>query len=1001
MRPDPILVAVSGAIVQASRRSAKHLMQYTEMLNRGQLPPTELLEVEHKEELICEDIKYSFSVKQSGPMTFTVATGGTYVQGDVRSLADGGYLLLLGGKSHVAYYTTEAIGSKLVLDGQTSIFSLDYDPTKMVADSAGKLVRCLVEDGAHVTKGAPFAEVEVMKMLMPLLAQESGTLTWEKSEGSTMLPGDVLATMALDDASGIKTAELFNGELPQEKWRVGKEEMNADTKPNILLRSAMKTFNTILQGFSVPKDEQESALAHFVMATSNKQLPLFEVEEVLSTLTGRMPPVVANAINTLVADYKKNPEGVFRAEKIATILQNHADSLQDKERTTFVSSVSALSDTAKRYTRSLEGRAMSLIAGLLNHFLETEQIFASDLKNVEDVIMELRKANTDELSKVFDIQRGHHQLKRKIAVLVLILRHISEHEKKHSGKTTVLNDLLPQLQALASLRGKAYSILALEARHLCIRQQQPSRREKFAKLEAVLQAAVLAGTPGNRAGALAELVDETQPEAIDMALSYLGNASLDIRMAALEAYLRGVYSSYTVREVSLSDKPLVAKFVFVVSEDEAKSSSGSGMGAKVNSLDNIGSLLSSGGGGSSAPPAVGKPGRPAFTRNDSYPLKGGGGADVRDVSGGASEMHGARTGCIICFESVEEMSSQLSGILSDTSFFPSVEDSSQDPFNALHVVIIGADLKSAEATVVSELEKSFKANQEYLNMAQIRRVSVAFPPSHVDENEKISGSPALYTFRQRTDFSEDPIVRHMEAPLAYQLELTRLSNYNVKLIPCHTRLVHLYEGVPKESAVDAAGLKGSRKHQLLSTLRYFARTKVQVSGDDKEHAEERLFAGIEAKLVEQLNVLEIALRAAKKPVTGTHVFVNVLSEAVVNPTAVEDKLKALLGRYAELLQILKVSEVELKFNARFMEDGPKIPLRLVASNPTGYVLNVDSYVETNNEGSDWPLRSYLSFPSLCLCLLFSSLLLYSLVFSFSRMTHSSSFLPVSCCCTLD
>jgi acetyl-CoA carboxylase/biotin carboxylase 1 len=746
-------------------------------------------------------------------------------------------------------------------------------------------------------------------------------------EGSTMLPGDVLAKLALDDATGIKTAELFTGDLPQEKWRVGKEEMTADTKPHILLRSAMKTFNTILQGYSVPQDEKEQALKHFVVATSHKELPMYEIEEVLSTLAGRMPPTVAGAIDTLIADYKKKPEGAFRAEKIATILQIHADTLQDKDKTTFVSSVAILSDTAKLYTGSLEGRAMSLIATLLTDFLETERSFASDLKNTEDIIMELRKENADELSKVFDIQRGHHQLKSKVGVLLLILGHISDYEKTRSGKTTVLNDLLPTLQALASLRGKAYSVLALEARHLCIRQEQPSRREKFAKVESVLEAAVKAGAAGSRSGALVELVDETQPEAIDMVLSYLSSPSKEIRMAALEAYMRGVYSSYEITGISLNDGPLLAKFDFIVAADEAFST---GM-PKVDSLDNIQNMLSSGGNSSARPPL-------ARTSSDTV------------LSATPVMQTQQRTGCIICFEDVKEMSNQISGILSDSSFFAAAGDSSADPFNALHIIIT-KDTKVSEADQVAELEKSFKENQEYLTMAQIRRVSVAFPPTGIEDDEKLSSAPAVYTFRHRTVFKEDAIVRHLEAPLAYQLELTRLANYNVKLIPSHSRQVHLYQGVPKEAAVDAAGLKGARKKTLMSRSRYFARARVQISNEKDGETEEKLFAGVERTLVEELNVLEIALRAVDgKGVTGTHIFINVLSEAVVSAEVVEEKLKALLGRYAELLLILKVSEVELKFNARFLEDGPKIPLRLVASNPTGYVLNVETYVETENDG---------------------------------------------------
>lgn len=68
---------------------------------------------------------------------------------------------------------------------------------QMLAISTGKLVRYLVEDGGHIAADAPYAEVEVMKMMMTLLAPASGALcsrcgcavVWETPDcGPTSLP---------------------------------------------------------------------------------------------------------------------------------------------------------------------------------------------------------------------------------------------------------------------------------------------------------------------------------------------------------------------------------------------------------------------------------------------------------------------------------------------------------------------------------------------------------------------------------------------------------------------------------------------------------------------------------------------------------------------------------------------------------------------------------------------------------------------------------------------
>ena len=53
-----------------------------------------------------------------------------------------------------------------------------------------------------------------MKMYMPLLATESGRVTFLKPAGSTLTNGDVIGKLALDDPARVKSASIFEGELP-------------------------------------------------------------------------------------------------------------------------------------------------------------------------------------------------------------------------------------------------------------------------------------------------------------------------------------------------------------------------------------------------------------------------------------------------------------------------------------------------------------------------------------------------------------------------------------------------------------------------------------------------------------------------------------------------------------------------------------------------------------------------------------------------------------------
>lgn len=55
-----------------------------------------------------------------------------------------------------------------------------------MAETPCKLLRYLVADDSHVDADTPYAEVEVMKMCMPLLSPASGNIHFKMSEGQAM-----------------------------------------------------------------------------------------------------------------------------------------------------------------------------------------------------------------------------------------------------------------------------------------------------------------------------------------------------------------------------------------------------------------------------------------------------------------------------------------------------------------------------------------------------------------------------------------------------------------------------------------------------------------------------------------------------------------------------------------------------------------------------------------------------------------------------------------------
>ena len=113
---------------------------------------------------------------QSGPQNYVLYINGSIVEVNAKKLSDGGLLIKMNNKSHVTYAKEDVSSTRLMIEGKTCILEKENDPTKLRAPSPGKLVRFVVEDGDHVDAGQAYAEIEVMKMYMPLTVSESGTI---------------------------------------------------------------------------------------------------------------------------------------------------------------------------------------------------------------------------------------------------------------------------------------------------------------------------------------------------------------------------------------------------------------------------------------------------------------------------------------------------------------------------------------------------------------------------------------------------------------------------------------------------------------------------------------------------------------------------------------------------------------------------------------------------------------------------------------------------------
>lgn len=213
-KPDLMAMVICGGVTQALELFSANIAEFTKQLERGQVPTKRLLATTFPLEFIYDDILFRIQVSVAGLDTFRVSCNKSYVETTARKMADGGILILLGGKSHLVYGKDEPTGLSIQLDGKTGLLENESDPTKLRSPSPGKLVRFLVEDGSKIEEDESFAEIEVMKMCMPLVASKSGTIKFAKIPGCVLHAGDIVAIMDLEDPGKIQQAMLFMDQLP-------------------------------------------------------------------------------------------------------------------------------------------------------------------------------------------------------------------------------------------------------------------------------------------------------------------------------------------------------------------------------------------------------------------------------------------------------------------------------------------------------------------------------------------------------------------------------------------------------------------------------------------------------------------------------------------------------------------------------------------------------------------------------------------------------------------
>lgn len=924
-RPDAILGVICGAVHIAEAGLSKRYVNFKSALERGQILPTDCLANHENVELINEGIKYILRVSKSGPNTFFLELNDSWTEVEAHRMSDGGLLLSWNDSSHTTYMKEEVDSYRLTISGKTCIFQKENDPTVLRSPSAGKLIHFVVDDGGHVFQGESYAEIEVMKMVMPLTVSESGCVHYVKNPGAVLEPGSIVAKLELDDPSKVTQAQLYTGQFPEASGAKLK-----GTKLHQVFRVARENLQNVMDGYTVGEPHfsrrLEENVKMLMQALKDPALPLLELQEMISSISGRIPSSVEDNIKKHLSSYASNITSVlsqFPSQQIANVVDAHAATLTKRaERDAFFLNTQNIVQLVQRYRNGIRGHMKAVVLSLLRQYLQHEVLFNEG--NFEKCVTLLRdKHKSVDLSPVVHSIFSHSSVLRKNQLTITLIDQLCG---RQSGMSDELNHIL---QELTTLNRHENAKVALRARQALLAAQQPSYELRHNQVESMFLSAI--DMYGNQfASDSFQKLILSDNALFDILPSFFYHSNEAVRRAALEVYIRRSYQAYeltTLYHEKLDESVLIVEFQFILPNAHPNR-----LPLRVPSSRTV-----------LAMPRVRSLSEDMFDLINQHPT-------LKPCQ---------RTGVMAAFPSMPEFERHFNEIMNrfepatpeQLSPSPMARRIGLDPVwemenRAEHgakkeeepIHIINIALKIQKNSKDIELQRKMvyeftQSKKEILKDKGIRRITYLI-------SDCKGMLPWFFTFRARDDFQEDSIYRHLEPALAYQLEVNRLRNFDLETVPTTNHNVHLYLGSAKK-------ISGQSE---VTDYRFFIRSIVRHSDFiTKEASFEYMEKESEIQLLESLDQLEVCFSESVKRTDCNHIFLHFVPCVIIEPNRIEESIRHIVTRYGRRLWKLRVLQAEIKVTIRLTPTGKKIPLRMFMSNGSGYYLDFNIYREVTDQ----------------------------------------------------
>uniref|UniRef100_A0A672UZ35 acetyl-CoA carboxylase n=1 Tax=Strigops habroptila TaxID=2489341 RepID=A0A672UZ35_STRHB len=771
-RPDTMLGVVCGALHVADVSFRNSVSNFLHSLERGQVLPAHTLLNTVDVELIYEGRKYVLKVTRQSPNSYVVIMNSSCVEVDVHRLSDGGLLLSYDGSSYTTYMKEEVDRYRITIGNKTCVFEKENDPSILRSPSAGKLIQYVVEDGGHVFAGQCFAEIEVMKMVMTLTAGESGCIHYVKRPGAVLDPGCVIAKLQLDDPSRVQQAELHTGTLPQIQSTALRGE-----KLHRIFHYVLDNLVNVMNGYCLPEPYFSSKVKGWVerlMKTlRDPSLPLLELQDIMTSVSGRIPPNVEKSIKKEMAQYASNITSVlcqFPSQQIANILDSHAATLNRKsEREVFFMNTQSIVQLVQRYRSGIRGHMKAVVMDLLRQYLKVETQFQHG--HYDKCVFTLREENKSDMNAVLNYIFSHAQVTKKNLLVTMLIDQLCGRDP------TLTDELINILTELTQLSKTTNAKVALRARQVLIASHLPSYELRHNQVESIFLSAIdMYGHQFCIENLQKLILSETS--IFDVLPNFFYHSNQVVRMAALEVYVRRAYIAYELNSVQhrqLKDNTCVVEFQFMLP----------------TSHPNRGNI-----------PTLN---RMSFSSN----LNHYGMVHVASVSDVLLDNSFTppcqRMGGMVSFRTFEDFVRIFDEVMG--CFCDSPPQSPTFP-EAGHASLYDED-KAAREEPIHILNVAIKTDSD-VDDDGLAAMFREFTQSKVSRLDPLPGMMSLckrvlsdfrkqvnYEVDQRFHFEEDRIYRHLEPALAFQLELNRMRNFDLTAIPCANHKMHLYLGAAK------------------------------------------------------------------------------------------------------------------------------------------------------------------------------------------------------------